>query len=355
MIEILVKASQERPGFSLMKVGFLLLLGLVFGAYRELLGFVGRTRIIKGRYEIPHYEYYDLTIPHPAVGKVMDKLFSHYLETHNLNLLETMERKIKDSLGGLLPITYSKTEPYREFELETFFNGSSELKSRYMVCIDCQRLGVVPFVCINKLIDDSLEGVKRQHAMSATYFLEIAKRIPRAIRMPTKFRMKAEEDYEKDLFIHLCENVSKIANDRRTLLPQVIYALAMFRYYYNLASFRKIHVLSRAIYERMEKLETAESIFTSSSLQTVHLTTPHAIEINNEIYHVENIKALVVSQKKEVENDVMRMYIAERTLYVSFPQFYKDAVASIISAAKNFLLSTKSLSENPTSLPIPQE
>ena len=342
-----------------MKRLLFLLVGLVFGIYRELLEFVQRTRNSSNAHkEIQHHEYYELTIPHPAVGKVMDKLYADYIKSHYLNLVEYMDLMIEGSLGSLLPVPFCKPERYMESELSAFFIESDEVEIEYWRCLNGQSFGSPAYECINELIDRRLQGVNRQLAKSATYFLEMAKRIPPSSRVhafSATFTIKEEEDYLEDLFKYLCESVPRIEEDRKSLMPEVFYALSMLRYFYNLSSFTKNRELSQPVFEMMKALLERHKVLFYSFTQEEHLPRSHAIKINNRIFRVDRIVALGVSQRERLEKDVMQLFIKDNEMYVSFPHYYKDAIASIIETAKKFLLGKSWLSANPTSLPIPDD
>ena len=341
-----------------MKKVFILLFGLVFGNYRELLKFVQRIRLGPDEEdEIEHREFHEFTVLHPAVGKAMEKLYADYLKCHNFEIFMFMDRMIERSLGGLLPVKISSMSlRYQPIELEALFNGNMALYSEYRECLKGQLKGLSPLVCIKQLIDANLKGVKRQHAKAATFFLEIAKRIFPSNGMPafsTPFRIKAEVTYLEDLYKYLCKIVPSMADDRRTLLPEVIYVIAMFRYIYHMASFMNKIDLSQTVFRGIKVLHDADCLFANPTIQAKFLPTPHAITVQDQVTYVYAIVLLGVSQSEMLEKDIMSVFITDGKMYVSFPHYFQDTASSIMTTAKEFLQSNNVLFENPTYLLIP--
>ena len=337
-----------------MKRQFVLLFSLVSGNFLELLQFVQRTRPFFCKHEIADYEYHELVIPHPEVRKVMDELYADYMKRNEFSLLEFMDRMVEASLGSLLPVCFiSKPKEYEPRELMAFFNGNKPAQFQYSFCMKNQFRGLSPLNCLNQLINNELKGVHRQHAKYSTYFLDIAKRIAQSNRLPAlspAFRVHSEENYLEDLNKHLCNIVPRIVDDRKTMIPEVVYVLSMFRYIYHQALFLGKMDLSRAVFEAMKCLYDAGNQFSFSFFKEEPLPNPHAIKVEDRLVHVDMIVALGVSQRQGVENDVTRVFIKDGKMFVSFPDYFKNVVSSIIAKAKEFLQSNSSLSDNPTSI-----
>ena len=338
---------------------FFTLLGFAFGNYRDLLNFVQRARRPDSdvHAEIEPHEYHELIIPHSAVGKVMDKFFADYMNSHRFNPLVFIDRVVEDSLGGLVPVSILPCSQEFEFrDLKVFFDGSKALRLEYYECFKEQKKGGSPVNCFKKLINERLEGVSRQHARSAFFFLELTKRIAEPNRMTAfhpPFRIQVEKDYLKDLYKYLRGAVPHIANDRISYIPEVLYAYSMFRYIYHQALFLGKTKLAQAVFGSIKALQKMESIYNYSFLQTEYLPTPYRITVRNQIHYVDTVVALGVFQRQRLENEVMHIYFKESTMYVSFSQYYRNAAVSFIKAtAKKFLLGDISLTSNPLSFPI---
>ena len=338
---------------------FVLIFGLVLGNYRELLNFVQQIKPYYNLKEIHPHEYHELIIPHSVVRRCMDKLYAAYMKRQAFNIIDFMDSIIEGSLGCLLPVLISsKSQGFEPWELEVFFNKSKKLNVEYSECLNLQLKERSPVDCIKQLFNVNLEGVGLEHANSAIYFLEGAKRLYPANKMPavsTIFRMQDKKEYLEDFYRYLMDVFPRIANDRKTLLPEVVYVYTMFRYIYHSALFMGKIELSRKVFGSMQSLHKAGNLFTTSTLQTEYLLAPQAINVKDQVVPVDRIIALGVSQGQRLEKDIMRVFVVDGTMYVSFPHYYSNVVSSIIAKAKKLLQVTTLLCNNPMSFSIPTE
>ena len=332
------------------------LLGFVLGNFRELMEFVQRTRLPSAMYEVEPFEYLELTIPHSAVRQVVGNLYAVYMDKHTFSSVEHEKRMVADSLGSLVPISaLSRSQEFEPRELMVFYNGSKAIKSGYIECFKMQKKGLCPIGCFKEVLYDSVEPVNRWHANSAIYFLVAAKRISQVNRLPafsTPAQIPVDEDYCEGMYKYICDNVTRIANDRLTMLPEVIYVISLLRYVYHMALFLGRVELSKEVFGMMKVLQNSGNVFANSFVQAERLPTPHRILYKDKVMHVDSILTLGVPQQQRLEKDVMHIFFKDNNMYVSFPQYHNDALSSILAAAKQFLLTSIVFKENPMSRPI---
>ena len=336
---------------------FIILLGFALCNFRELLHFVQQTRRTDcDVHGIEPHEYHELTIPHYAVRKVVDKLFAGYLDRHKFSPFDFMDRMVEDSLGSLVPISVlSKSHTFAPRDFMAFFNESKEVKLKYNECFKIQKSGESLMGCFKVLFHDVYEGVNLKHASNALFSFITAKSIIQANRLPafsSPVHIPLEDDYCEGMYNYLCENAPLIVNDRLVLLPEVIYAISMFRYVYHMALFLGKLELSKEVYGRMKVLLISGSVFINSFVQTEQLPTSHRIFFKDKVMLVDSILTLGVPQRQRLRNEVVQIFFKDNKMYVSFPQYCNAAQPSIVAAAKKFLLTNLILKKNPTSLPI---
>ena len=332
-----------------MKKIFIVLLGLVFGNYRDLLKLVQRIRHNPDVYEIQHREYHELAIPNPVLRKLMDKRYAAYMNSHSFNMKSFQEFMIKNSLGCLMAVKYSSKSPqYKPIEFEALFNGSEELISEYLKCFGVQNNGVSTYDCIDKLIDDKLEGVHLEHAKLAIDYLDKSKRISQSHGIPTFSTIQIEEQYLEELYIFAYNIFQGIADDRMTLIPEVVYVMSLFRYIYHMSSFMGKAELSSVVFNAMNVvINAANHIFTKSIFPETYLRTPHRVTFKNDVFLVDRIVPVGVSQRQRNKIEFMRVFFTDRSMCVSFPHHYQTLVSSLIADAKIYLLYSESLVANP--------
>ena len=353
-----------------MKKLFILLFDIAFGIYPELLEFAQRVRLGHTRYQVQHHEYYELTIPHPSVGHVMEKLYAEYLENNNFNIFAFMSLLVEVSKGCLMQVNLGAPgangkQRFIARELGLFFDGRIDLRLKYLECLRGHGKGNRPYECIGKLIDHNLKGVHCQHAKSATYFLNLAKHIAQVNYLPVYSSLNffvhqneqhsdSGEVYVERVHALISTNISRIADDRRTMLAEISYAVCMLRYLDGLAAFQGNLGLTRTIYKEMRSLEDVVVRFTNVVLHTEYLPTLYSIRVKDKMAHVHQIVAVGVHQKQRLEKDVMQVFIKDTAMTVSFPFYYQDRISSIIAAAKEYLQGKTEILTNPMSLHIPR-
>ena len=338
----------------------LLHLSIVTGNYRDLLQFAQRLRLGSKVYQVQHHEYYQLTFPPNAIlNKVMKEQYTRYLEDNFPDIFSFIDHLTEATWGSLMPVNFTttttaETQRYEHRELKAFFTGG-DMHRAYELCLTIERW---TFDCINSLIDQRLRGLKRQHAKTALYYLELVKRISQCNHLPAfsshcKYEETKGGDYLTNLHAQLSMDIGNMVSDRQTLLPEMAYVTSMLRYVEHQAAFLRRFDLTRKVFQQLANAHNIFPHFKHTYSRVEEIPFTQTVLVKNEIVHLQRIIGLAVPQRDRMKREVAQVFVKDETMYVSFPDYCEEAaVCKLMACAKNFLRDKGTISDNSTSLTI---